>query len=141
MNKKYWLKYIDDTAHPGIRVQADSKGDLFTRAAWGMFSLMTDMNTVNSEHKTVLAVKGVNLSSLMVNWLTQLNALHTSGQRLFSKFEIQEMSQIYLKAEAASEAMDSDRHVIDTGIKAVSSDDLEVEYVDGTWHAQIRFEV
>jgi len=141
MNKKYWLKYLDHAADKGIVVQGDTKGDLFPRAAWGMFSLLTDMTTVNPEHKTVLAVQAPDLQGLMVKWLSELNSLHATGHRLFSKFKIQEMSQIYLKAEVYSEEIDPTRHTIDAKIKAVSLNQLKVEYVDGGWQAQVLFDM
>ena len=47
-----WLDFVDHTADAGIVVQAADLKELFARAAWGMFSLITDMDAVRRAEMT-----------------------------------------------------------------------------------------
>ncbi len=136
-----WLAPIDHTADVGICVRAPTLEKLFARAAWGMFSVITDMNTVYSKEVTRVAVEADDRDGLLVRWLSELNFLHVTTHRLFSHFRIVFLGDQRLEAEVGGEPIETQRHTIYTEIKAVTFHELELAHDDGGWKARIIFDV
>ena len=99
---------------------------LFERAAWAMFSLLTDVGKVRPARETVVRIQGPDREALLARWLSELNFLHTTGGRLFSRFDIAELSQKTLTAQVFGEKIDPQRHPIYTEIKAVTFHGLRI---------------
>ena len=136
-----WLQFLDHTADGGILVQAPDLKELFARAAWGMFSLVTDVDTVRPVERSRFRIEASDLAALMVNWLSELNYRHVTEHRLFGKFSIIEIGEKWLLAEVEGERFDPTRHKIFTEIKAVTFHDLRVERDDRGWKTQIIFDL
>ena len=136
-----WLREIDHTGDIGIEVRAGTLSELFERAAWGMFGVLTDMDTVRDREARAVTVEADDRASLMVRWLSELNFLHATQHVLFSRFAIEEMTDTRLAATAWGEAIDPDRHTVYTEIKAITYHQLEIEETDDGWHVQIIFDM
>ena len=136
-----WLKFVDHTGDAGILVQAPDLEELFARAAWGMFCLITDVNAIRFAEVLCLRVEAGDRPALMVNWLSELNYHHATGHRLFGKFNIVKISETSLVAEVHGERVDPVRHTIFTEIKAVTFHGLRVERDHDVWEAHIIFDV
>jgi SHS2 domain-containing protein len=136
-----WLDFVDHTADAGILVQAPDPKELFARAAWGMFSLITDVNAVRLVDVDRIRVEASDRPALMVKWLSELNYRHVTEHRLFGKFDIVEISEEWLVAEVGGEKFDPARHKIFTEIKAVTFHGLRLERDNDAWEAQIIFDV
>ncbi len=136
-----WLEFIDHTADVGICVRAPTLEKLFTRAAWGMFSIITDMDTVRSTQITRVAIEANDSGSLLVQWLSELNYRHVTTHRLFSSFDIISLGDHRLEAEIGGETIDRQRHTIHTEIKAVTFHELQLAHDDKDWKARIIFDV
>ena len=76
MRKPAWLEELDHTADEGIIVQAATMPELFERAAWGMFSLIADLDTVQPVTRDTIAVEAGDVEALMVRWLSELVFQH-----------------------------------------------------------------
>jgi protein archease len=125
-----WLNFVDHTGDAGIWVRAADLKELFARAAWGMFSLVTDME-----------LQATDRYSLMVRWLSELNYRHVTENRLFGKFEIIDIDEESLAAVVRGERLDPARHQIFTEIKAVTFHGMRLERGQKGWEAQIIFDV
>lgn len=136
-----WLEPLDHTADAGIVVTAERLEDLFARAAWGMFSVITDVETIRRERSERLTVTASDRAALLVAWLSELNFRHVTRHELFCRFEIQELSDERLVAEVSGEQTAPGRHTIHTEIKAVTFHGLELERIDTGWRAQIIFDL
>lgn len=136
-----WLREIDHTGDLGIVVSAPDRGQLFERAAWGLFNVLTDLSAVAPREAHAITVEGTDLDDLMVKWLSELNYLHVTQHVLFSKFSIDELEGTRLAATAWGESIDSDRHTVYTEIKAITYHQLEVEETDDGWRVQIIFDM
>src|SRR5271157_2160416 len=95
----HWLEFLDHTADAGILVQAPDLKELFARAAWGMFSLVTDIDMVRPVERSRIRIEASDRLALMVNWLAELNYRHVTEHRLFGKFSILEIGETWLLAE------------------------------------------
>lgn len=136
-----WLEWLDHTADTGLVVWADTLPDLFSRAAWGMFSVITDVSQVQPKEMFHLAVEAGDHQALLVRWLAELNFRHVTRHRLFCRFDVLDLSEMALKADVYGEAIDPERHTIFTEIKAVTFHGLEITKVAERWRAQIIFDL
>jgi len=136
-----WLEFLDHTADAGILVQAPDLKELFARAAWGMFSLVTDVDTIRLVERSRIRIEASDRPALMVNWLSELNYRHVTERRLFGKFAIVEIGEKWLFAEVHGERFDPARHKVFTEIKAVTFHDLRLQRDDQGWKAQIIFDL
>ena len=81
-----WLKFVDHTADAGIAVEAPDLVRLFERAAWGMFSVITDVAAARSTETSRISIDALDRAALLVRWLSELNYRHVTEHRIFSKF-------------------------------------------------------
>jgi SHS2 domain-containing protein len=136
-----WLEHIDHTADVGIVVRATDLKQLFERAAWGMFSVITDLTAVRPTTPVSIPVVGTDRQALLVRWLSELNFRHVTQHLLFSRFALERLTDTELAATVSGEAIDPARHVIYTEIKAVTFHGLQIGAVDDGWKAQIIFDL
>jgi len=141
VNAPEWLDYIDHTGDAGIRLRAENLRQLFERAAWGMFTLLTNVAEIRLVEETRIQVEANDLPALMLAWLSELNYRHATEHRLFGKFEVSVISDQMVFAEVSGETINPDRHTIFTEIKAVTFHGLRLEKSDNGWEAQIIFDL
>lgn len=136
-----WLKYIDHTADEGIIVTAPDLETLFARAATGMFTILTDINSVRETQQVDIRLEADDLEDLMVKWLSELNFRLQDEGMLFRSFDVQEASSTEILAQASGERMDAQRHELYTEIKAVTYHQLAVEKKNHNWQAKVIFDI
>jgi SHS2 domain-containing protein len=141
VNAPEWLDYIDHTGDAGILLRAENLRQLFERAAWGMFSVLTNVAEIRLVEETRIQVEANDLPALMLAWLSELNYRHVTEHRLFGKFEVSVISDQMVFAEVSGETINPDRHTIFTEIKAVTFHGLRLEKSDNGWEAQIIFDL
>ncbi|MFA5113304.1 MAG: archease [Candidatus Margulisiibacteriota bacterium] len=120
----------------GIVTYGKQRKELFENAAYGLFSLMADLESVSPKQLISLKVKGDDFGSLLANWLNELIALKDSRKMLFRKFQVKALSDTGLEAEVSGEKIDPARHQITLAIKAAAYNQLQV----GPGEAKIIFE-
>src|SRR5512135_3177912 len=70
-----WMKsyeIIDISGDAGIRAYGRTGEDLFSNAAMGMYSLITDLEGVHEAKEVLLSVESHNIEGLLVSWLNEL---------------------------------------------------------------------
>ena len=136
-----WLTRIDHTADEGIVVTAPDPGALFARAAWGMFSILTDLSRVQARERSEVVVEAPDVEALLVRWLSELNYRHVTERRVYCQFEVAEVDGTRLRGTAAGERIRPGRHRIHCEIKAVTFHGLRVEQTADGWRAAVIFDV
>lgn len=136
-----WLELLDHTADAGVIVHAPNLPSLFERAAWAMFSVITDPSRVLTPDSTQLELEADDTQALLVLWLSELNYLHVTRHQLFGRFEVGELSERRIVSTARGEAIDAHRHTVYTEIKAVTYHDLAIERTGTNWRAQVIFDL
>jgi SHS2 domain-containing protein len=136
-----WLQELDHTADTGIVVTAPDLPTLFSRAAWGMFAVITDLEAVQPARAEVVEVAAEDLPGLMVRWLSELNFRHVTRHELYCQFRVVDFREWRLEAAVAGEPIAPGRHTVFTEIKAVTFHGLEILPVDAGWRAQIIFDL
>jgi SHS2 domain-containing protein len=136
-----WLTFVDHTADGGIAVEAPDLVQLFERAAYAMFSVITDLAAARATETSCISIEAPDHLALLVGWLSELNYRHVTEHRIFSKFEVLALSEHHLEAEVSGEIFDPARHTIFTEIKAVTFHDLQLKRDEHGWKAQIIFDL
>jgi SHS2 domain-containing protein len=136
-----WIEALDHTADAGILIRANDLPELFARAAWGMFSVITNVGTVKPAEKTRVAVEASDRHALMVKWLSELNYRHVIEHRLFCRFTVSITTEERVEADVYGEKTDHERHTVYTEIKAITFHDLKIDYVNDGWVAKIIFDL
>jgi SHS2 domain-containing protein len=135
------FEVFEHTADAGIVARGRDLPELFENAALGMFSLMAELAGVREREHREISVKGHDLETLMVQWLTELLYYLDAEDMLFSRFRVRRLSDGALEAEAFGEPIDRDRHELHFGIKAVTRHMLEVTGEDGGYRSRILFDI
>ena len=134
------FEVIDHTADLGIVARGESVDEVFVNAARGMFSLIVDLDTVAELTNQEIIVEAPDQEELLVTWLTELLYLFDAENLVFSRFEIIDLGNEYLRAIAYGEEFDPARHNIKSHIKAATYHMLRLQRQDG-FRAQIILDV
>lgn len=125
------FEVIDHTADMGIKAYGKDLAELFTSAACGMASLITDLEKVSPKDSEDISLKAENREELLVSWLNEILYLFASKNMLFSKFEVSEIDEKHLRAKIFGEEFDTTRHQIETEFKAATYHQLRISKLRG----------
>lgn len=137
------LKYklIDHTADIGIDIFGSTLKELFSNAGYAMFDIITDLSSVDIKSTRTITVEGIDLEQLLVNWLSELLYLHEVENILFKEFSINYIEDNQLSATLHGELLNEKKHVIKTGIKAVTYHNLFIKKENDRWNARVIFDL
>ncbi len=132
-----WLRQLDHTADAGFTVTAPDRETLYARAAWGLFSILTDVPRVAPRDSRTIRLEADDPAALMVKWLSELNFIHITEHVLFRRFEVRLPGPGRLEAEVSGEPIDPGRHTVYTEVKAVTYHGMEIEQRGESWRAVV----
>ena len=138
------FEIIEHTADMGIKAYGKDLSELFTNAAYGMASLITDLEKVNPKDSEDISLEAENKEELLVSWLNEIIYLSASQSMLFSKFEVSKIDERHLKAKIFGEELDITRHQIETEFKAATYHRLKISnsnLPEGVLQAEIIFDI
>ena len=138
------FEVIEHTADMGIKAYGKDLSELFTNAAYGMASSITDLEKVNPKDVEDISLEAENKEELLVSWLNEIIYLSASQSMLFSKFEVSEIDDRHLKARIFGEEFDIDKHKIETEVKAATYHRLKISnstLPEGVLQAEIIFDI
>ncbi len=121
------FRIIAHTADIGLVTRGGSLSEAFANAAYGMFSIMTDMRRVRLLEARSIEISEKDYESLLFEWLNQFLYLFDVQSMLFRRFEITEFSPQRLTARCSGEQFDPSRHHIKLGIKSATYHRLKVD--------------
>lgn len=124
-----------------VKVVGRSQIELFVNAAFALFDVMTDMNTIELKERMPLEVEGVDRDDLMINWTRELLYLYQGSGYLLREFTIREAKDTSVKAEVGGEKIDPDRHEIKREISGVAYHQSRMQKTGEQWTAQLIFEM
>jgi SHS2 domain-containing protein len=80
--------FFEVTADIGVRVWGKDTNEIFENSAVAITRLMINPNSIEKKIEKELVVRGNDLPSLLINWLTELLVIRDSEGILFSSFEV-----------------------------------------------------
>ncbi|MGQ9626625.1 MAG: archease [Anaerolineae bacterium] len=128
---------LEHTADRAIRAYGRTLEELFANAAFGMFSLMVDLEELVPTLSRKLRVEAFDLESLLVNWLNELLYLQEMEGEIYSEFHIIFLSHAELEA-TISGAKARPRKA---KVKAATFYDLAIEKTLEGYVATVVFDV
>jgi SHS2 domain-containing protein len=132
---------IEHTGDIGIKIFGDSLKELMINAASAMFDVMLDIAEPKTNLAEEIVITGDNLDELLVNWLSELNYIFITEQKVFTKFDIARITNNEISATALGEKYDPHRHQIKLEIKAITYHEIYIKQVKEKWEAQVIFDI
>ena len=124
------FEFLEHTADIYIAAYGENIAEAFENAARAMFETMTNIDSVSPESKEIVEVKGKDKMELLYNWLEELLIRFDVYGKLYSKFDIKEISNTpdgyVLKAIIYGEPFNPSKHVQKVGVKAVTYHRMEI---------------
>lgn len=138
MGKRF--EVIDHTADVGIAAYGEDLKEAFANAAYALFSMMLDLDSVGDALCRQVEVTADDRSDLLVAWLNELIYVFEVDNMLFKRFDIGELNETRLRARCYGEKIDPERHKIKVGFKAATYHMLKIDEGDG-FRIQVLFDI
>ncbi len=132
---------LEHTADIGIRATGASAEEALVQAAEGMFSILTEPDSVRPDREVAIELEAPDREALLHDWLEELLFQSQTRSMLFSRFEIRRYAETRLSAVAWGEPLDPARHPLKLEIKATTYHHLSFRPADAGWEATVIFDI
>lgn len=120
------FKPLDHPSDVGIIAYGKTQKEIFENAAYGMFSLMADLDQVETKNDFEIKAEGDDPESLLINWLNELIFYEDSKKILLKEFKIKKLTDKNLEATVSGEKIDVEKHIIYRPVKAATYNQLQI---------------
>jgi SHS2 domain-containing protein len=120
-------KLFEHTADIGLTAYGGTLAEAFANAAYGMFSIITDLRKVKERKYRFLELSETGPEALLFQWLNSLLYYFDVENLLFKKFDVKLSGAGSLKATCYGEKYEPSRHKLKMGIKAATYHMLNVD--------------
>jgi SHS2 domain-containing protein len=121
------FELIEHTADMGLAAYGKDLPEAFANAAYGMFSIIAELDDVKEVASRRVEINEEDAASLLFEWLNSLLYYFDVETLLFKRFEILEFGEGHLVAQCYGEKYDSSRHRLKTAVKSATYYMLEVD--------------
>lgn len=121
------FEFIEHTADTGLIAYGKTLNEAFANAAFGMFSIIAELETVKEVESRRVEIDADDIEGLLFEWLNYFAYLFDVEAILFKRFEIAEFEDTHLVAVCHGEKYDPSRHQLKTGVKSATYHTLEVD--------------
>ena len=121
------FQLIEHTADTGLIAYGSNLAEAFANAAYGLFSIIAELDKVREADSWSVAVNAEDDESLLFEWLNNLIYIFDVEQLLFKGFDIVDFNVCGLTASCYGEKYDPSRHHLKTGVKAATYHMLKVD--------------
>lgn len=128
----------DTTSDVAFEAYAKTIDELFENAAYGLFSVICDINAVNPSKQKTFKLEAETLTALMLDWLDALIASVDIDKMFFSKFKVRVAKQsngYVLKATAWGEPVSIEKS--GTVVKGIAYYDFKLQQTEKGFKARI----
>ena len=128
---------VEHTADRAFTVRARDLPELFARAAQGLAMIQGQPTGTQETIGREVEVSGVDLETLLVNWLNEILYLQDVHKEAYSRFQVVAITDTALRAFLYGEANSSIRRII----KSVTFHGLKIEHLPDGWEASLVLDV
>ncbi len=128
------------TADAGIRVRAESLGELICKSLLATFNEITPIDAVEAKEERIIEVSS-ELPFLLPDIINRAIFLHEKELFVASSCQVLEVSESYAKVKLVGSKFDPERHEPRLVIKAATYHGLKVEKEGDQWIAEIIFDI
>ena len=111
----------------GLVACGSSLAEAFANAAYGMFSIITELKPVREAESRIVEIREDGYEALLFEWLNSLIYYFDVEALLLKRFDIISMESTHLKAMCRGERYDPSRHRLKTGVKSATYYMLKVD--------------
>ena len=140
MSKQPSFEILEHTADIGIIVYGDNIKQIFSMAAEGLFSLITNMDEIQTKINRNVEVVAQDTEALLVSWLNELIFIHEVEHILFKVFKIDRIDNNRISAVCFGETI-TENHEITREVKAATYHMLSIEKHAGRFTARVLFDL
>jgi len=141
MAREHKFELFEHTADVGIIGYGDTMADAFESVAYGMFSLMADLDKYTPTVQRSVVAVGDDDITLLERFLSSMLVLFDGDGLLPVDFEITEISFGRLTCRVSACKVTGDIEWLGPQVKAVTYHQMAVESKDGGWMAKAIFDV
>ena len=138
-NDRVRYEIVEHTADAAIVAHGATIAELFENAAYGMFDLMFELSSLESDSEIELTVTAEDPVELMYRWLIELLYRFEVDEKVWSEFAV-----TFDDRGLSARVRGTDLGGLDlrgTPIKAVTLHDLSIAERAGDWTATVVFDV
>ncbi|ADI74892.1 protein of unknown function DUF101 [Methanohalobium evestigatum Z-7303] len=139
------FEFLEHTADAQFRAYGNTLEEAFENAALAMFNVMVDTDNVSNNISESINIESPDLDILLVDWLSELLYLSDVNQSVYSTFNVDPIKEkddgYFLSAQIYGETLNLDKHEIDTEVKAVTYNQLEVKNLPDGWMLQVVVDI
>ncbi len=125
------FEIIDHTADVGIVAYGSDLKEAFANTAYGMFSLIAELEGVGEGFCREIDLQAPDQETLLVDWLNELLYIFDVDHVILSRFDITDLNQKRLRANVYGEQIDTLRHQLKGAVKAATYHSLKIEKGNG----------
>jgi SHS2 domain-containing protein len=141
MNDEHRFEIFEHTADVGVIGKGQTMAEAFENAAYGMFSIMTELDRYRATKQQSITVIGTDDVTLLERFLSSLLLLFDADRLLPVQFEITEISMGRLTCWVSTRPIGDDIEWLGPEIKAVTFHQMAVESKGSEWTAKALFDV
>lgn len=121
------FRTIAHTSDIGLISYGKTLAQTFANAAYGLSSIMVELNNVHEIESRNIEVNESSVEDLLFEWLNRFIYLFDVEMLVFKRFDIKEFDPSRLVATCYGETFDPSRHTFKTGIKSATYYLLKVD--------------
>ena len=133
------FQLIEHTADTGLIAYGNNLAEAFANAAYGLFSIIAELNKVREVESLAVAISAEDAEGLLFDWMNHLIYIFDVEYLLLRRFDITEFNKHNLQATCWGERYDSSRHQLKMGVKSATYHMLKVDGERNT--VQVIFDV
>jgi len=135
------FEILEHTADIGFRAHARGLEELFAEAGAALVAIVMEPGYIADRFEYPLTASGVDVPSLLVNWLNEV-LYWVDGERVaFHRFEFHEFTPVLVRATGFGEPRDHLRHTPRLIVKGVTYHQLEVAPDATGWSARVYLDI
>jgi SHS2 domain-containing protein len=134
-------KVFDHTADLGLEIYGKTVKELFANAAFAVFDIITDLNSVKATEERTIIVEGEGWEDLLVNYLREVLYMFNGEGLLLKEYSIIEIDPQHLEGRVSGEFFNPSKHRINKEIKAVTYHQVTVRETPEMWTVRVILDV
>ena len=135
------FEVIEHTADTGIRVWAHDLPSLFSEAAMGMLSQITELARVEPVQERTITIDGMDETDLLINTLRELLYMFNGEELLAVALEVELSNGSVAKERISYEKYDPRKHKLHMDIKAVTYAGGDIRKIPGGFEITVIFDI
>ena len=135
------FEIVDHTADICIKAYGKSLKELFENAAFGMFSILADLEGIKTSMQLEINVEAPDTEELLIEWLDELLYNFYTKNVIFCEFSIGRLTEKNLAARVKGRFIGENKNRLKTEIKAATRHDLHITKHGDIYEVRIVFDV